>query len=80
MFFSGNGRPISTKLGMQHQVLQYFNVFINNDTVLTLAYNNDTVLTLAYIFSNVNVAGVYIGMVKKFYKCHFNGNGQTYKC
>ena len=30
IFFSGTGGPISTKLGMKHQWLKYYNVYINH--------------------------------------------------
>ena len=38
IFFSGTGGPISTKLGMKHQWLKYYNVYINHDPVMTLTY------------------------------------------
>ena len=34
--FSGNGRPISKKLGVTHLWLKYYNVYINHDPVMTL--------------------------------------------
>ena len=37
-FFSGTTRPISTKLGMKHRGLEYYNVFINYDLWVTLTY------------------------------------------
>ena len=37
-FFSGTTRRISTKLGMKHQGLEYYNVFINYDLWMTLTY------------------------------------------
>ena len=36
--FSGTGGPISTKLGMKHRGLEYYNVFINYDLWMTLTY------------------------------------------
>ena len=36
--FSGTGGPIITKLGMKHQWLKYYNVYINHDPVMTLTY------------------------------------------
>ena len=36
--FSGTGGPISTKLGMKHQWLKYYNVYINHGPVMTLTY------------------------------------------
>ena len=38
IFFSGTGGPISTKLGMKHQWLKYYIVYINHDPVMTLTY------------------------------------------
>ena len=38
IFFSESGGPISKKLGMNHQWLKYYNVFINHDPVVTLTY------------------------------------------
>ena len=38
IFFSGNGEPISKKLGMKHRWLKYYNVYINHDPVVTLTY------------------------------------------
>ena len=32
------GGPISKKLGMKHQWLKYYNVYINHDPVVTLTY------------------------------------------
>ena len=37
-FFSGTTRPISTKLGMKHWGLEYYNVFMNYDLWRTLIY------------------------------------------
>ena len=36
--FSKSGGPISKKLGMKHQWLKYYNVYINHDPVVTLTY------------------------------------------
>ena len=38
IFFSRTGGPISTKLGMEHQWLKYYNVYINQDPVMTLSF------------------------------------------
>ena len=38
IFFSGTGGQISTKLGMKHQGLKYYNVYIKHDPVMTLTY------------------------------------------
>ena len=38
IFFSITGGPISTKLGMKHHWLKYYNVYINHDPVMTLTY------------------------------------------
>ena len=37
-FFSCTNGPISTKLGMKHPGLKYYNVFINYDLWMTLTY------------------------------------------
>ena len=36
IFFSGTRGPISTKLGLKHRWLKYYNVYINHDPVMTL--------------------------------------------
>ena len=36
--FSGTKRPMTLKLGMQHRVLEYYQVYSNNDPGLTLTY------------------------------------------
>ena len=38
IFFSGTTESISTKLGMKHWGLKYYNVVINHDPVMTLTY------------------------------------------
>ena len=38
IFSSGTGGPISTKLGMKHRGLEYYNAFINYDLWMTLTY------------------------------------------
>ena len=38
IFFSKTGGPISKKLGMKHQWLKYYNVYINHVPVVTLTY------------------------------------------
>ena len=35
IFFSGSGGPISKKLGVKHLWLEYYNVYINHDPVMT---------------------------------------------
>ena len=37
-FFSGTKRPLTLKLGMQHRVLKYYQVCLNDDPWLTLTY------------------------------------------
>ena len=56
--FSESGGPISKKLGMNHQWLKYYNVFINHDPVVTLTYFDD----------KVNIGRQCIGMGKTFKK------------
>ena len=36
--FSGTKRPMTLKLGMQHRVLEYYQICSNDDTGLTLTY------------------------------------------
>ena len=38
LFFSGTTGPISTKLGMKHWGIKYYNVFIIYDLWMTLTY------------------------------------------
>ena len=38
IFFSESGGAISKKLGIKHQWLKYYNVYINHDPVVTLTY------------------------------------------
>ena len=38
IFFSRTGGSISKKLGMKHQWLKYYNVYINHDSVMTLTF------------------------------------------
>ena len=38
IFFSGTKRPMTLKLGMQHWVLEYYQVCSNDDPGLTLTY------------------------------------------
>ena len=38
IFFSGIKRPMTLKLGMQHRVLEYYQVCSNDDAGLTLTY------------------------------------------
>ena len=38
IFFSRTSGLISTKLGMKHQWLKHYNIYINYDPVMTLTY------------------------------------------
>ena len=38
IFFSGTSGPISTKLGMKHLWLKYYNVYVSYDPGMTLTY------------------------------------------
>ena len=38
IIFSGNQRPMTLKLCMQHRVLEYYQVYSNDDPGLTLTY------------------------------------------
>ena len=51
-FFSGTNGPISTKLGMKHRGLKFYNVFINYD--------------LDLFYGKVNIGHQCIGMGKTF--------------
>ena len=51
--FSGNGGPISKKLGMKHRWLKYYNVYINHDPVMTLTYFKARSTWVAYVFEVV---------------------------
>ena len=38
IFFSKTGRPISTKLGIKHLRLKYYNEYINHEPAMTLTH------------------------------------------
>ena len=38
IFFSGTKQPLTLKLGMQHRVLKYYQIYSNDDPGLTLTY------------------------------------------
>ena len=38
IFFSGTKRPMTFNLGMQHRVLEYYQIYANDDPSLTLTY------------------------------------------
>ena len=38
IFFSSTRRPMILKLGMKHQAMELFKVYINNDTGMTLTF------------------------------------------
>ena len=38
IFFSGTKRPMTLKLSMQHWVLEYYQIYSNDDPGLTLTY------------------------------------------
>ena len=59
---SRTGRLISTKLGMKHRLLKYYNVYINHDPVMTLTYFRARSTWVAYAFEWV-----------KLLKCHLEG-------
>ena len=48
--FSGTIRPMTLKLGMQHQVLKYYRVCSNNDPWLTLTYYSARSYLVSYGF------------------------------
>ena len=59
IFFSESGGPISKKLGMKHQWLKYYNVYINHDPVVTLTY---------FTIRSTSTGRQCIGMGKTFKK------------
>ena len=61
-FFSGTTGPISTKLGMKHQGLEYYNVCINYDLWMTLTYFTVRSTWVAHAFE-----------WGKLLKCHLKG-------
>ena len=61
-FFSGTTGPISTKLGMKHRGLEYYNVFINYDLWMTLTYFMARSTWVAHAFE-----------WEKLLKCHLKG-------
>ena len=50
IFFSGTKRPKTLKLGMQHRVLEYYQVYSNNDPGLTLSYFTARSNLVPYVF------------------------------
>ena len=50
IFFSGIKRPMNLKLGMQHQVLEYYQVCSNDDPGLTLTYFTARSNLVLYVF------------------------------
>ena len=38
ILFSGTKRPMTFKLGMRHRVIEYYQIFSNDDPGLTLTY------------------------------------------
>ena len=61
-FFSETNRLISRKLGMKHRWLKYFNVYINQDPVMTLTKFMARSTWVAYAFE-----------LGKLLKCHLKG-------
>ena len=50
IFFSRTKRPMTLKLGLQHRVLEYYQVNSNNDTVLNLTYFTARSNLVPYVF------------------------------
>ena len=50
IFFSGTKRLMTLKLGMQHQVLEYYQVCSNDDPGLTLTYSTARSNLVHYAF------------------------------
>ena len=61
-FFSRTTGPISTKLGMKHRGLEYYNVFINHDLWMALTYFRARSTKVARAFE-----------WGKLLKCHLKG-------
>ena len=55
IFFSGTGRPISTKLGMKHWGLQHIIICSNDDPGVTLTYftARSNLVTYAFLWEKV---------------------------
>ena len=49
-FFSRTTGLISTKLGMKHRELEYYNMFINYDHMMTLTYFTARSSQVAHVF------------------------------
>ena len=62
VFFSGITGPISTKLGMKHKGLEYYNVLIKFDLWMTLTYFTARSTQVAHVFE-----------WGKLLKCHLKG-------
>ena len=56
IFFSGSKRPMTLKVGMQHQVLVYYQVCSNVDPGLTLTYftARSNLVPYAFVWEKVN--------------------------
>ena len=50
IFFPGTKRPMTLKLGMQHRVLEYYKIYLNDDPGLTLTYFTARSNLLPYAF------------------------------
>ena len=50
IFFSGTKRPVTLKVGMQHRVLEYFQVCSTDDPKLTLTYFTARSTLILYAF------------------------------
>ena len=57
MFFSGTKKPMTLKLGMHIRVLEYYQVYSNDDPVLTLTYfmSRSTLVPYAFVLEKVKV-------------------------
>ena len=62
IFFSETNRLISIKLGVKHPLLNYYNVYINHDPVMTLTKFMARSTWVAIAFER-----------EKLLKCHLNG-------
>ena len=50
IFFSGTKRPMTLKLDMQHWVLEYYQVYSNDDLELSLTYFRERSNLVHYAF------------------------------
>ena len=59
IFFSGTERPMNLKLGMQHWVLEYYQVYSNDALGLTMTYftPRSNLVPYTFVWENVKTMG-----------------------